>query len=1481
MSGSFAQHGSKGGTSGGPRRNVKPSAKMGKATNVKKEAKRYHKEKYAREQVERRGHHAQQHTAVGNHEGRSHQRSARTKDIDIHLAAKVSSELRSDLSSFKTRLNATNIFGADLSEIFKFVPPPFIQQHLPEDVRSLRSYLSKFERGAPNSVQAFIVWYEWAEYELNKGKGRGGGTKKHYDNKAQGLTSGDEEEEAAAASDQKDGEQVETHGKVSRSRAVLAKNVKEREHVRALLQMCLRHNSTRRKEGQHSLINHLKAKLVDGVDCRSLKSMRDTAHHALPYALSRMLLGMVTEDMAMIVLHAHILFLALRETDITPSIVLSLIGEEIALDARLKVTKARLEARAARRDTQGEQQKEDQGDWDDFDPDTINDPTRGERNQRIVAAVFAMGAVVANRGKMRVEDARHAAQYLCFAYVEQKATRVMTAALLLITLQKFPKLWEDESVMEWISYAFFLYPKLEYFRPEGVQLLLRLMAMETKPPAIKKFLPTTVQKYAAMDPLEPTTVEQIANALFRKEQVIAVYPMVHPVWDDWFDLLVQRCAAGESLQEHLSTMMHNAIAPYRRGNSDIPRRALFQQLVARLGQLVVKNDDADQRQEMLKIASQAVGYGRKIVAKASDPNELRMMPLEMLDAKVRDLIKQYFCIRDSDPSAHANRTWVLRELRACLSVPLREGVTCTYVDEAVRALLRFGFYPTPKSSDEKCMNRAIYLFSDVFSFTYTAALSRPKCTLSALSVIRDYLAAEEKGITRYTTGATERNFRKARNCIVEALESSSTRSVLFYEERDIHVLLVLLFLILSTDDPSNEEAKNLANSTVPDLCQFFRTGTLETLDLFYDVLMALVMRPSSALHVLPLMVCVRRIATGYLLRFARYVRERPTLDLVLAPLREAYHTDDRELIRQAKAKGVAAEAEDSSADEEEGDEEDENNEGTQVDEKDEDEEDEGGDVPSEDEADKTETETETEADESEEPTEEDEATEPEEGADEEQLNPDVEDEESDTGDEEEEEAPTQQYIDALKGMIGNVDLQFVYPTDTANKEKGDVVRAIQVATRVGVAMRSPLTVHIFQVLLAVCRENVKAADDVIFNSTVSSLQMLMMTKNRYFGRFLVAESLFQLLSDIQSYCRKLDRVLVNKESRSARHALVVRRRMTRLKDVALRVFHFIAFLAHKNHAGEDVRVTLMEFYKSIFCDRGWDGKKRMPSVKRDMHHYRHGFAWALLPAALEKFSEVEVLEGPQRVRVFQGCCQMVEAVLPRLSGLGATLRASAASAISSFLQSVTPTSVYNMKYTLLYDYLHCLKMVLKYNSRVQLDTAWASNIVKEVVDDDSLMTSAATIRLLAAMENLLNLTPRARETKAPSPVSVLYKQYEKSGRKEKAAFYRRAKRVRKKVVRALAAHRNGELTDEEKAAKRRRRETLRINDRLERQMIRTERSQILTKEEREEKRKRIMVAKQERIAKNRERKRRLHEQREKAFQRWREQKLAAAAVADE
>ncbi|KAK7196520.1 hypothetical protein NESM_000589700 [Novymonas esmeraldas] len=1490
------------------------------ALRLKKEKTKYHQDKF-REQRDRHeqrrggGGAATSGAGAARHRGEQPARatsSHRTADVDIHLAAKVSADLRESINVFKTRRANQEVFGKDLNErLFRFAPPQLIHQHMPDAVSAFRTYLSKFQRGAPTMVSAFMSWYEWASFEANRGKtftksphsSSAGAAHGAAGSGAAGADDNDDDDDEAVTAAQ--GEETAATGaggekakgkKMSQTRQVMSQTLKEREHMRALLHMCLRHNAEKRKQGQHAFLNHLNARLSDDVDARSLDRLRASAHHSVVYALSRLLLGMVTDDFAMLCLHCHALFLVMTQTSIRPAVIIELMDEEFALSTRMKAVKLRLDSRARRggdgkggsKSNNVDGEDEDEEDDGGIDPDDLSDPTKGERNQRLMATVFALGAVAASQKALKPSEASQIATTLCFAYVEQKATRVLSANILFGLLAQHGELYQQEEPLQWMTFAFFHYPKMEYFRPEAVQLLLRLMTADAKPPA--RALPASVETYMTLDPLSPATMEQMSNALFRKEQATAYHPMVHPVWTDIFDLVVRRVAMGESMKEHLGTILHNMIVPYRRGSADAPRRALFQNLVAQLGQIAVQSDDAEQRMEVLRLASTHVGYGKRTSAKPTTMQELKQMPISAVQRKVDDLLRQYAMIADTDPAAVTNRTWVLRELRNCLYVPVREGVEHGYVDAAVMQLLEFGFFPRRTSSDTLSQNRCIYLFADVYSFTFHASLARPKSTVAATAILAAYLAAEERSKTRYSTALQSSTFRKARSRVVEALEGAEKeRSVLFYERGDMDVLLALLFIMLSVDDPTNSDAVAMAKSVVPDLAHFYTAGTLETLDLFFDALMALLMRTSAPLHVMPIMTCVRRIAMGFILKFAKFIRSKSTLDILLAPLKDAFRTDSREQARQRKAKQAAAANGDepSSSD----DDDDDGNAARDAEDEEEEEAEDAAEAGEEEEEDSSDASTESGDDDDDDDTDSDAAT-VEDGGDgrddaDRTASDDGDNEEEggeEDGDEdafEEEEAPTQQYIDALKGMVGGMDLDHMYPTDTANQDKTDVVRAIRLATRVGLAMRSAEVVHVYQVLLAVARENVKAADDVVFHSAVSSLEMLLLSKNRYFGAFVPAIDLFQLLGDIQSYLRKLSRVLVNKDSVMAKAAAAARRRLVTVKAVALRIFHFVAMLAYKNHAGEEVRIVLSEYYKSIFCDRGWDTKKLLPALKKDLYHYRQGFAWVLLSAALEKKDEVLPVEGPQRVRVFSGCCVLAEAMLPRLSGLPAELKQSAAAAICRLVQSVSPAQVFAMKHTLPYDYLHLVKMVVQYNNRVHLDTAWVGTaVVAPAVDDDSLLLSAASIRLLGTLERMLGLTPRARETKAPVPVKMLYQQFVKQGAKEKSDFYRRAKKVRSRALKALLAHRNDDPTDAERASKRRRKEELKIEDRLQRQVLRSARTTALTKEEREEKRKHIMVAKQERIAKNRERKRRLHEARQRSFEKWRHAKLAAATQLD-
>lgn len=46
------------------------------------------------------------------------------------------------------------------------------------------------------------------------------------------------------------------------------------------------------------------------------------------------------------------------------------------------------------------------------------------------------------------------------------------------------------------------------------------------------------------------------------------------------------------MKEHLSSIIHNMIVPFKRGNSDLARRTLFKNVVVKLGELAVQTRSA-------------------------------------------------------------------------------------------------------------------------------------------------------------------------------------------------------------------------------------------------------------------------------------------------------------------------------------------------------------------------------------------------------------------------------------------------------------------------------------------------------------------------------------------------------------------------------------------------------------------------------------------------------------------------------------------------------------------------------------------------------------------------------------------------------------------------------------------------------------------------------------------------------------------------
>ena len=1289
------------------------------------------------------------------------QPASRTSSFNVNLASKISHEMNHNISLFKEKLQ--NFSFGELNRMYDLVPPSFLLLHLPANIAQYRTYIPKFRKGSRNDSEAFVKWFEWANFEVNKGKHF---TKKNPDNDDESPTP--------------------RNGKMSEVRAKLAQTVAEREHVRALLQMCARHNSSKRKEGQHAVVNYLSSHLSDARKCASVEELRENAHHSVSYALSRLILGMVSEDAATVLLNTHTLHMVLLKAGITPSVLLSLLAEELHLSTRMKAAECRL------RDGMEKDELDD-----DIDPDELHDPTKGERHQRFASAIFVCGAILCSGCPLSHNEIHQLLHMLSFLYIETRGLRVLAGNLILWLIKiGGDRCLDNEQTWKWICYAFFRFPKIAYYRPEGIQLLLFLMRMVNKPQHAVEI--PSLHDMLRRDPLEPKTLEEVAGALFRRDQVTSTHPMIHPVWTDLLDLVKERCEAGESLRQHLTTIVHVVISPYRRGNAEGPRQLLFKTLIDRVGSLALQQQDAEQRGEIVKIASRTVGFARTKVPKTTEMRELRAFSLQEIEERVASLVRQLDEVKDHDPSASSFRTWALREMHNCLCVSVRDGTDTPYVNVALKCFFEQAFFPRRNIRDEINKNRAAYYFADTFSFTYTkpGALCRPKACVLPHEIISTYLAAEEQKKTRFFTAVSHVKFRKARNRIVDALDASQ-HSVLFYAHCDIQILLALLFVILSIDDHTNADALQFASATC-DLCRFYLTGTIETIVLLFDVLMVIVMRPYAPVHVLPLLTAARRVSTGLLYQYSRFITRKEHIDMVLAPLVEAFRLRDN--INDDDGDGAGEDhagqpqTEDSSAEGSAEETASEHSDRSSV---------------SDDRASES-TDTASDAEASEE------------------VHTDVI---ADDAEEEfeEEEAPTQQYLDSLKSIVGDVDLGFVYPTDLEGFQQNALMRAVTIASRIGLGMRSPVVIWIFRVLLAVMRANVKG-NDAVFQAARSAVEVLLSSKLRFFGSFLSTEELFIILGELQTYCRKVEHRLVggSDESQSQTHNALARKHLRMLKASSLSVFHYIGFLAFKNQAAEDVRITILEFYASVLFDRGMDSKAALPQIKKDLYHYRHGFAWVFLPAAIEKFSMLKTVDGASRAKSFEGACLMVESMLSRISGLPMVLKRKAAQTIRGFLMGLSAQQVYQIKHTAVHTFLHCVRMTLQYNSKVGLDTQWAADFVDSIVDDDSIMVTAASVRTLSAIERLLNKTPRAEAVKPTVSLQNLYQEYVASWGKKKSEFYQKSKVLRTKTLDALLSYKNDEPTEEKRAEKRKRSQELHKQDQETRRLLREERNRLLS-----------------------------------------------------
>jgi hypothetical protein len=1409
-------------------------------------------------------------------------REALQQDGGAHLATKISRDLNRSVVTFKTKLLKLS-YGTELDATFGLVPPT-MTQHLGADISKLRSYIVRFQRGSPNHVLAFMKWYEWASFEAGKhGK---------YASNNHNNNGGDDE-----------GEKVEER----EPRTALGQVARDRKHIRALLTMCVRHNSTRRAEGVHALMNFLTNNCSGVAPCRTIEELKDAAPPSIAYAFSRLILGMATENFANVVLHCHALCEALKKCGaVTNQCLISIIDAELAMAARLRAAEQRMKQD---RKKKADAAADDDTAGADVDPDELADPTVGERHQKTMACIFAIAALLCGHRDIKLAEASQLVKILSHCYVEHKGLRILTGNLILRLLRTVPAVLEDVHACEWLAHAHFKFEKLDYLRPEGIQLLIQFMVLTeaaTLPDAARKAVPAPLRPYLSRDPLEPEVLESFSSALFRKEQVTACHPNVHPVWDQLMALIAQRATLGESLKTHIANFVNNVISPFRRGAVEVPRQDLFRKLVQSIGQLGLKAVDEEERELAIETVA-AVGFGKRMaVGKASTPQELRAMSAEDLGMKARSLIAQYdHSLKDTAPTATKVRTWILRELRAILTVEHRTGVRATYGDDIARALFRYGFKRNGRS-DYFNENKALYTLGELLA---RSADNRPgtlpgrertRCTIPAHEFAEMLMTLEAQPYgTRFTSAIKHKGLRKAREALLAALAPDAPRSVLFYENGPVRVLMLLLFFVVSIDDPSHEVSVGLAEDSVGDLVTFYTSGTLAELDALYDVLMSFVMRPTAPMQVVPLMAALRPIAVGLMVKFARHVKSRAAIDMILQPLVDAYNTNERETRRQEKARKAAAAAaeeaaaEDDAAAAEGGDEDDVV--GTEID---------------------TDSEIDEESDEESDGDEEDAAAEVDEATDADEAEDNADEAAADGGEEDEEswasegedsteseesnaderDADTKaspEYLKSLESMLG-VDAAeaaaHFYPRDQENKEKSDVVRCITLASRLAAHLRTPLVVQVFQVLLAVLRENVKVNDDVVYTATKAAIELLHRSRNRYFGYWVRANSptLLVLLADIQSYCRKLEKSLVDASKTNVEegqetvklHAQALsrmRKRLATTKRLALSTFHFIGYLAYKNHADEAVRVTLAEHYRVVYCDRGWDAKRGPEQLRADMFHYRHGFAWCFLDAIVSKYERLKHVDSAVRARAFMGACDAIRAMLPRLAGLPLELKERAAGVIKRFLQGTTLHEIYTQKHTMLYEYFGALKMTVEYNRRVELDLSWAATVVNEVTDDDALQITHATARVVARLESLMNLTERILNIKACVPRALLQKQHPTAWRRNKTRHRAVAERQRTKVETELLAVRNQEPTPQERVDKKFRRAAMRRDDRNERARLRQQRWDKLTAEEKGEARTKSKAKKQERIFINSERKRTLHERRDSAFKKWRTEKLQQAA----
>jgi hypothetical protein len=1039
-------------------------------------------------------------------------------------------------------------------------------------------------------------------------------------------------------------------------------------------------------------------------------------------------------------------------------------------------------------------------------------------------------------------------------------------------------------------------------------------------------LPEALRPLVAMDPLEPAALEQIAVALFRRDQVTAHHPIIHPVFEVLLRCIQDRCAHGESLKEHASNFLHNVVLPFRRGIVDAPRTALVRDLIRRVGRMALLSSDEQDRASLIDVANRTVGFGASgSVGKASDPGTLRRMPVAELVEKIGSLVRQLQSLA-KQPRVGRVRTWILRELKACAAVPQFSTVDSSYVSQIADACFDYGLTFCKGASDAFNQNKALYVFAELLYSSTKRPIAatqnklRPVYKPAHAALVQRLLGLEAQRVARFysAVGApTKGSIAAARKSIADLLTQDGAverRSVMFFATKPtLDALLLLLFVTISIDDPENDFVASLAESVVPDLVHFARAGTLDNLPVLYDVLMALSVRDATPMQVLPLALYIRRLALDLMVYYARFIKDRATLDMVLSPLIDAFNTDAHEAqrrmeleARRAKdASGLAADLQpvldaDAAAQAPQ---------------------DESDDATEEDADEATEEDEATDADDG---TEADEESEGEDGSSDDGSASSEDEKDDEASDDEEwakegeDEKPTEEYIERLKrilkgskvaaaladdeaasgatdgataptGITAGLSIQHVYPPAASNKDKTDVNQAISTVQRVCQSVRNPIIIRAFQVLLAVMRENVKAHDDVVFDAAVAAVESMLVSRNRYFGHFVEGDSpvLLSFLRDVVGYIRRQEDKLVSKkkdEDKGNRNiaelGAMVRRRMMKLKRLALTTMHFIGYLAYKNHAPASTRVTLLEHYRTLLMDRGWEEKQLLGGIKRDMFHFRHAFAWCYLDAAVEKFTAVRYINAPRRARYYVGVAHLLTAFMPRMGRLPLELKQRASATITGFLKAVPFRELYAMKNTLLYEFCKTLQFAAEYKKYTDLDAEWARAAANEIVDADELRTSSATLRALAKLERALQMAERAVNVKHAEPVQQLHKQSFAGAAEQalrgraKAKFYREARQTENAALQEILRKRNRERTHEEVVETKKRRMELRAAANAEKDAVKKASWDALTADEKDEARGRRDAAKQKRIARNREHRREQLQRRNESLTAWRDKKLA-------